>query len=169
MVLHTASEGITFSKKLENESAGFYEELARRYTQDAETFVSFAKDNKKNIAQIERSYYGVITDAIEGGYAFNIDPDDYTIKSAVQDGASYNDIFFSGYFFGNFDFKLPEGSFAVLTEYLGDGLSRFFLNQLIQLDKIFAQFPGEFPPHHRFPRPHETDKGDISLHVSPAF
>ena len=84
--------GYNLFQETRNDSAGFYEELARRYTQDAETFISFANDNKKNIAQIERAYYGVITDAIEGGYAFNIDPDDYAIEISVQDGASYNDI-----------------------------------------------------------------------------
>lgn len=92
MILHTASEGISFAKKLENDSASFYEELAQRNTKDAETFLSFARDNKKNIAQIERAYYGVITDAIEGCFAFNIDPDDYTLKVAIQDGASYTDV-----------------------------------------------------------------------------
>jgi rubrerythrin len=92
MILHTASEGITLAKKLENDSAKFYEDLAHRYTKDAETFLSFARDNKKNIAQIERTYYGVITDAIEGSYAFNIDPDDYTFKITIPDGANYADI-----------------------------------------------------------------------------
>ena len=92
MILHTASEGITLAKKLETDSAKFYEELAQRYTRDAETFLSFAKDNKKNITQIERTYYGVITDAIEGSYAFNIDPDDYTFTIAIPEGANYADI-----------------------------------------------------------------------------
>ena len=92
MILHTASEGITFAKKLENDSAQFYEELAQRYTEDAETFLSFTQDNKKNIVQIERAYYGVITDAIEGCFAFNIDPDDYALKVALQDGANYADV-----------------------------------------------------------------------------
>ena len=92
MILHTASEGITFAKKLENDSAQFYEELAQRYTEDAEAFLSFTQDNKKNIAQIERAYYGVITDAIEGCFAFNIDPDDYALKVALQDGANYADV-----------------------------------------------------------------------------
>ena len=85
MELHTASEGITFAKQLETDSASFYEELAQHYTGDIETFLSFARDNTKNIAQIERAYYGVITDAIEGGYAFNIDPDDYTLNITIQD------------------------------------------------------------------------------------
>jgi len=92
MILHTASEGISFARKLENDSAEFYEELAQRYTEDAETFLSFAKDNRKNITQIERVYYGAITDAIEGCFAFNIDPDGYPLKTAIQDGASYADV-----------------------------------------------------------------------------
>jgi len=92
MILHTASEGISLARKLENDSAVLYEELAQRYTKDAETFLSFAKDNKKNIVQIERTYYGVITDAIEGGYAFNIDPDNYTFNTTMPKEANYNDI-----------------------------------------------------------------------------
>ncbi|MFC1901427.1 hypothetical protein ACFLX3_00650 [Chloroflexota bacterium] len=92
MLIHTASEGITLSKKLETDSAKLYEELARRYAADADTFLSFARDNKKNISQIERTYYGVITDALEGGYAFNIDPDDYLLKTEAPEGASYADI-----------------------------------------------------------------------------
>jgi rubrerythrin len=92
MILHTASEGISFAKKLENDSAGFYEILAQRYTKGAEAFLSFAKENKKNIAQIERTYYGVITDAIEGSYAFNINPDDYDLEISVSQGASYTNV-----------------------------------------------------------------------------
>ena len=89
MILHTASEGISFARQLENDSAEFYENLAQRYNKDAEALLSFAKDNKKNITQIERAYYGVITDAIEGCFAFNINPDDYALKTAVQDGTDY--------------------------------------------------------------------------------
>ena len=92
MILHTASEGITFARKLENDSAEFYENLAQQSAEDAETFISFARDNKKNIVQFERAYYGVITDAIEGCFAFNIDPDDYSLKTAVPDGTGYADV-----------------------------------------------------------------------------
>ena len=89
MILHTASEGITFARKLENDSAEFYENLAQRNTEDAEAFISFAKENKKNIVQIDRAYYGVITDAIEGGFAFNIESDDYALSLDIQDGTDY--------------------------------------------------------------------------------
>jgi hypothetical protein len=92
MILHTASEGVTLSKKLENDSACFYEELARRYQQNSETFLSFAKENKKNIAQTERVYYGVITDAIEGSYAFNINSDEYIVDTSVLAASSNNDL-----------------------------------------------------------------------------
>lgn len=89
MTLHTASEGITFAKKLENDSAAFYENLAQRQAGDAGTFLTFAGENKKNIVQVERAYYGVITDAIEGCFAFNIDPAEYALETAVRDGADY--------------------------------------------------------------------------------
>ncbi len=89
MILHTASEGISFAKKLENDSASFYEALAQRYTGDAETFLSFAKENKKFITQIERAYYGVITDAIEGAFAFNIDTDNYSFEIIMPDHVNY--------------------------------------------------------------------------------
>jgi len=89
MILHTASEGVTFAKKLENDSAEFYEKLAQRSTGNAETLLSFAKENRKYVTQVESAYYGVITDAIEGCFAFNIDPDDYVLKTTVDDGADY--------------------------------------------------------------------------------
>ncbi len=91
MILHTASEGITFSKKLENDSADFYENLARLNAGDTETILAFAKENKKYITQVERAYYGVITDAIEGCFAFNIDPDEYTLETDIKDGSDFTD------------------------------------------------------------------------------
>jgi hypothetical protein len=83
MIIHTASEGITLSKKLEEESARFYEDLAKKDTANADTYLSFAKQNKNNVIQIERSYYGVITDAIEGSYAFNLESDKYVLDTKL--------------------------------------------------------------------------------------
>ena len=91
MRLHTASEAVNFARRLEDESGKFYEDLSQRYTQDAAIFLSFAQENKKNIAQIERAYYGVITDAIEGCFAFNINPNEYTFESGLQEEVSYAD------------------------------------------------------------------------------
>ncbi len=91
MELHTASEVVSFAKKLENESAKFYEDLSRRYAKDEDVFLSFAKENQKNIVVIERAYYGVITDALESGFSFKINPDEYTLKTELAEMASYSD------------------------------------------------------------------------------
>jgi len=91
MRLHTASETISFAKELENKLAKFYEDLAKRYAKDGDVFLSFAKENRKNVVQIERAYYGVITDAIEGCFAFDINPDEYIFETALAEKASYSD------------------------------------------------------------------------------
>jgi len=91
MILHTASETISFAKKLENESAKFYEDLSQRYAKEEELFISLSKENEKNVTQIERAYYGVISDAIEGCFAFDINPDEYIFETSLPEDASYSD------------------------------------------------------------------------------
>jgi len=91
MELNTASATISFAKKLEEDSAKFYEDLSQRYAKDVDVLLSFAKENRKNIVQIERTYFGVITDAIEGCFAFNINPDEYAFKTELAEKASYSD------------------------------------------------------------------------------
>ena len=91
MEINTASAVISFARKLEEESARFYEELSRRYAKDKDIFLSFAKENGKNIVQVERAYYEVITDALEGCFSFKINPDDYAFKTEVADWVSYSE------------------------------------------------------------------------------
>jgi predicted GNAT superfamily acetyltransferase len=91
MMLHTCSEVISFARQLENESASFYENLSQKYAKDEDVFLSFAKENKKNIVQIERSYYGVISDAIEGCFAFDTNPVEYTFETELVENAGYSD------------------------------------------------------------------------------
>jgi len=91
MKLQTASAVISFVKKLETESAKFYEDLSQKYAKGKDTFLSFAKENGKNVVQIERAYYGGITDAIEGCFAFDIESDAYTVETALAENASYAD------------------------------------------------------------------------------
>jgi len=91
MRLKTASSVISFARKLENESAKFYQDLSQKYTGGEDIFLSFAKENSKNVVQIERAYYGVITDAIEGCFAFDMESDEYTVETALAENASYTD------------------------------------------------------------------------------
>ena len=91
MKLQTASAVISLAKSLEDESAKFYQDLSRRYAESKDVLAAFATENKKNVVQIERAYYGVISDAIEGCFAFDIEADAYKVETALAKGASYHD------------------------------------------------------------------------------
>jgi len=65
--------------------------LSQRYAKDKDIFLSFAKENGKNIVQVERAYYGVISDALEGCFSFKINPDTYAFKTEVADSVSYSE------------------------------------------------------------------------------
>jgi len=77
MKLNTSSAIVAFASNLENKSAAFYENLAQMDTANNAVFLSFAQENRKNAAQIERAYYGVITDAIEGSFTFDMNVEEY--------------------------------------------------------------------------------------------
>jgi len=90
--LHTCSEVISFARQLESDSAKFYENIASKNEKDGVIFQSFAKENKKYTTQVERAYYSVISDAIEGCFAFDLEQDDYTIDTLLPEGASYSNV-----------------------------------------------------------------------------
>ena len=89
MEINTAAALISFARKLEEDSARFYENLAISHPEGSEMFLSFVKTNNKNITDIERAYYEVISDAIEGCFAFNIDPEKYSIDALLKHDGSY--------------------------------------------------------------------------------
>ncbi|MBN1190474.1 MAG: hypothetical protein JXA46_12025 [Dehalococcoidales bacterium] len=91
MIINTSSAGISLAKQLETDSAAYYEALAGKFPKNAETFLSYAKENKKNIANNERVYFGVITDAIEGCYAYNLNSDDYALDTRLAADAAEAD------------------------------------------------------------------------------
>ncbi len=91
MGLNTAASVISFARTLEDESSRIYEEFSDRYTEYKDMCLSLIKENKKNVVEIERSYYGVISDALEGCFAFDINPDEYTFQIDLSDSASDTD------------------------------------------------------------------------------
>jgi len=91
MIINTCSGAMSFAKQLETESAKFYQNLSERYTEKENLFLTFVKENREYIIQIERAYYGVITDAIEGCFAFQINPEEYVFKAELPDKASYSE------------------------------------------------------------------------------
>lgn len=91
MKLQTTAEVISFARKLEEESAGFYENLLQQHAQDENTFRSFIKENGKYVVQFQRAYYSVISDAIEGCFAFAINPDEYSFGTELSEKGNYSD------------------------------------------------------------------------------
>ena len=92
MFLNTTSEVISFSEEMENKSIEFYELVSQRIGRINDVLNSFIKENKSNIKQIRRSYYGSITDAIEGCFGFNIDKKNYIFELSVTEGMTYPDV-----------------------------------------------------------------------------
>lgn len=84
MGINTCSEAISFAKELENSSSKFYRQLAERFIQKKDIFLSLVKENEEFVTQIERAYYGVISDAIEGCFAFNLDAEEYRFDIDLQ-------------------------------------------------------------------------------------
>ena len=91
MKLQTASSVISFARELEEDSAKFYQELAQRYPQNEDAFLAFAKENKKFVVQTERAYYGVISDAIEGCFAFDLDSEKYAMEIVLTESTKQVD------------------------------------------------------------------------------
>jgi len=90
MELNTASAAVSFSQQLEDDSIKFYETAMQRYPEGNDILSSFISDNRKNKALIHRSYYGVISDALEGCFAFeDIDTDDFSIDTILADDVSF--------------------------------------------------------------------------------
>ena len=87
-MLNTCSEAISLARDLERGSAEFYKNLAERTTDNKDLFLSFAKENEKYVKQIERAYYGVISDALEGCFAFTLNPKDYFLETELAGDSS---------------------------------------------------------------------------------
>jgi len=78
MILHTASETLSFIRELEEKEAKFFEEVAGKFPEKKDDFLGFARENRKFNNQIQMTYQSVITDAIEGCYAFDLESENYT-------------------------------------------------------------------------------------------
>ena len=90
-IINTCSEAISLSRELEKSSAEFYRTLAEKNTDKKEMFLSFAAENEKYIKQVERAYYGVISDALEGCFAFSLDPEAYSLETGLPENATFEE------------------------------------------------------------------------------
>ena len=91
MQLNTSASVISFARQLEADSAAFYEKLAERHPEAKETLLTFSRENRNYETIIQRAYYGVITDAIEGCFAFGVETDKYTFEKEPAKELDYTD------------------------------------------------------------------------------
>ncbi|MFC1494066.1 hypothetical protein ACFL6W_02195 [Thermodesulfobacteriota bacterium] len=90
-ILNTCSEAISLARELEKTSAEFYKGIAERFTDNRDLFLSFAQENEKYIKQVERAYYGVISDALEGCFAFSLNPGDFSLETGLAENAALSE------------------------------------------------------------------------------
>ncbi|MEW6443270.1 MAG: hypothetical protein AB1640_20230 [bacterium] len=88
MKLRTASEALRFIAELEETAAAFYEELARRLPAQADPFLGWAKENRRFVREVQRTYQSAITDALEGCFAFDLDTDRFVVNAELPPGAA---------------------------------------------------------------------------------
>ena len=70
MDLNTSASVISYISDFENKSAQLYEKWAQNYDDLKEIFLTFAKENRKNEKRIRRSYYNIVSDALETNFCF---------------------------------------------------------------------------------------------------
>ena len=66
----TAASVITYLSKLELDTATLYEQWGRVHEKLRDSFAAFAKANRKNEQKVKRSYYSVVSDALETNFCF---------------------------------------------------------------------------------------------------
>ena len=91
MQLNTSASVISFARQLEADSAAFYEKMAEKHPKGKDVFLSFSKENSNYATMVQRAYYGVITDAIEGCFAFSVETDKYAFKRELAKETSFTD------------------------------------------------------------------------------
>ena len=92
MKLSTMAAVMSYVSKIEEDSASFYETYGHNYPELTDTFLYWAKENRKFEKNIKRTYFGVITDTLESNFAFEgLDTDDYEIEALVSESADISE------------------------------------------------------------------------------
>jgi len=85
----TASAIISFAEKLEDDSSKFYKQLAEKYMENKELFLSFAEECRKNKVLVIRTYQETITDALEACFIKSVNLDEYIVETTLTKDANY--------------------------------------------------------------------------------
>lgn len=66
----TTSAIISFTEELEDRTGEFYKELAERFPEETEVFLSLVKDCEKTKTHVTQTYRETVSDALETGFSF---------------------------------------------------------------------------------------------------
>ena len=58
---------------------------------EREYLARYAKENRKYASQIQRTYYSVISDAIEGCFAFDLEAEEFAFDNMLSENADYSE------------------------------------------------------------------------------
>ena len=87
----TAAAIISFCERLQDDSARFYEELARRFPEHRRAFEGYAQRCERDKTQIQRTYQETVTDALETGYSFEgLSLQEYVVDLSLAPDADLN-------------------------------------------------------------------------------
>lgn len=93
MKLNTMAAVMNFISRIESTSSALYLTCAERYPQLKGKFLSLATENQKFERTIQQKYFGVITDAIEASFSFELlDTDDYDLGVALPENATLPEV-----------------------------------------------------------------------------
>jgi len=93
--LTTVSSVLNFYERLEDQTAKFYEELAKndRYSEGVEMFLDLAKDSRRQKDRVLRAYRECVTDILEVGFSLTgLREVDYQLKRELNRDASLGDV-----------------------------------------------------------------------------
>jgi len=89
MKLNTMAAVMNFISRIESTSSALYLTCAERYPQLKGKFLSLATENQKFEKMVEQKYFGVITDAIEASFCFELlDTGDYNLEVVLPENAT---------------------------------------------------------------------------------
>jgi hypothetical protein len=93
MKLNTMAAVMNFISGIESTSSALYLTCVERYPQLKGEFLSLATENQKFERTIQQKYFGVITDAIEASFSFELlDTDDYDLGVALPENATLPEV-----------------------------------------------------------------------------
>ena len=87
MRLQTTAQVVDLAKRLGRQSAEFYANLAEADVDHRDLFQAYSRQDSGSTKQIEQAYRYAVSDALETGFSFDLEEDDYALQFALEGAA----------------------------------------------------------------------------------